>query len=77
LQKSKRIVSNTKIGPVDPRIVSGCPEKSPYVTPTMNPDTRDSIAAILLSVASPSNPPNVIIGVRQAKYMKIIENKGK
>ncbi len=25
---------------------------------------------ILLSVAAPSRPPNVMIGVRQAKYMK-------
>ena len=73
MQKSNRIVSKTKIGPVEPRIVSGWPENSPYVTPTIKPDTKDSIAAILLLVASPSNPPNVMIGVRQAKYMKIIE----
>ena len=73
MQKSKRIVSKTKIGPVEPRIVSGCPENNPYVIPTIKPDTKDSIAAILLSVASPSNPPNVIIGVRHAKYMKIID----
>ena len=29
LQNSKTIVSKTKTGPVDPRIVSGCPEKNP------------------------------------------------
>lgn len=28
------------------------------------------MAAMLLCVALPSNPPNVIIGVRQAKYRK-------
>ncbi len=61
------MVSKTSIGPVDPMMVSGCPENNPYPTPTKNPDIRDSIAAMRFSVASPSKPPKVMIGVRQEK----------
>ena len=43
------------------------PENNPYETPTINPDISDSIEAIRFSVASPSKPPKVTIGVRQAK----------
>ena len=43
------------------------PEKNPYETPTINPDISDSIEAIRFSVASPSKPPKVTIGVKQAK----------
>jgi len=31
------------------------------------PDMSDSMAAILFSVASPSSPPKVMMGVRQEK----------
>lgn len=55
------------MGPVDPMMVSGCPENNPYPTPTKNPDIKDSIAAMRFSVASPSNPPKVMMGVRQEK----------
>jgi hypothetical protein len=58
-----------------PKIVSGCPEKKPYPIPQTNPDTNDSIAAIFLPVAFDSNPPNVIIGDKQAKYKKILKDK--
>lgn len=64
--------SNTRTGPVEPRIVSGWPENSPYPIPHTNPETRDSIAAMLLFVAFPSKPPKVIMGVKQAK-LKIKE----
>jgi hypothetical protein len=63
----KTIVSNTSTGPVEPIIVRGWPENRCQVTPQIAPLIRLSIAAILLLVASPSSPPNVIIGVRQAK----------
>jgi hypothetical protein len=67
------MVSKTSTGPVLPKMVSGWPANKAYVTPTTAPETKDSIAAMLLPVASPSNPPNVMIGVRQAKYRKIQE----
>lgn len=67
LQNSKTIVSNTSTGPVEPKIVSGWPEKNPYPMPHTNPETRDSIAAIFLPVASLSRPPNVIMGDKHAK----------
>lgn len=65
------MVSKTKTGPVDPRIVNGCPEKNPYPIPQTNPETKDSMAAIFFPVASLKRPPNVIIGDRQAKYKNI------
>uniref|UniRef100_A0A182J676 Uncharacterized protein n=1 Tax=Anopheles atroparvus TaxID=41427 RepID=A0A182J676_ANOAO len=69
-QNSYTIVSKTSTGPVEPRMVSGWPEKNPYPMPHTNPDTSDSIAAILFPVAVPSSPPNVMIGERQAKPPK-------
>lgn len=65
------MVSNTKTGPVEPRMVRGCPEKNPYPIPQTKPDTKDSMAAILLPVALPNSPPNVMIGDKQAKYKNI------
>ena len=53
LQKSYIMVSKTKIGPVEPKIVRGWPEKKPKITPTISPETMDSIDAIRFSVASP------------------------
>lgn len=44
LQNLNRIFSNTKTGPVLPRIVRGCPEKSEYATPVSDAPKRDSIA---------------------------------
>ena len=67
------MLSNTRTGPVDPRMVSGYPEKKPYNIPHTKPDTRDSRAAMLLPVAWPNRPPNVMMGERQAKYKKIHE----
>ena len=67
------MVSNTRTGPVDPRMVSGCPEKKPQPIPQTKPETRDSIAAMLLPVAWPKRPPNVMMGDRQAKYKNIHE----
>lgn len=67
------MVSNTRTGPVDPKMVSGCPEKKPQPIPHTKPDTKDSIAAMLFPVAWPKRPPNVIMGDRQAKYKKIQE----
>ena len=49
------------------KICNVIPEKNPYETPTISPDISDSIEAIRFSVASPSKPPKVTIGVRQAK----------
>ncbi len=40
---------DTRIGPVDPMMVRGCPAKSPYPTPTTHPAISDSMAAILES----------------------------
>ena len=65
------MVSKTRTGPVDPRMVSGCPEKKPYPIPHTKPETRDSIAAMFFPVASLKRPPKVMIGDRQAKYKKI------
>ena len=48
-------------------VIAFIPENMPYETPTINPETKDSMAAIRFSVASPNSPPNVTIGVRQAK----------
>ena len=45
LQKSNRIVSNTRTGPVLPRIVKGWPLNKPYKMPQIAPDSRLSIAA--------------------------------
>lgn len=73
VQNLKTIVSKTRTGPVDPKIVSGCPEKKPYPMPQIKPDTSDSMAAILFPVTPPNSPPNVIIGERQAKYRNIQE----
>ena len=39
------------------------------------PDTKDSIVAILFSVACPSKPPNVTMGAKHAKYRKRNEDK--
>ena len=66
LQKSYRMVSNTRMGPVRLMIVNGWPEKRPYNTPTTKPPIRVSIAAILFSVASPNSPPKVMKEVRHA-----------
>ena len=41
--------------------------------PQTKPETRDSIAAMLLPVAWPKRPPNVMMGDRQAKYKNIHE----
>lgn len=43
-EKSFRIVSNTKTGPVLPKIVSGCPANKLYIIPHTAPDNRLSIA---------------------------------
>ena len=39
------------------------------------PDTKDSMVAILFSVAWPNSPPNVTMGARHAKYRKRNEDK--
>lgn len=66
LQVSNMIVSKTRIGPVGPKMESGCPEKNPKVMPTMLLPKRVSITDILFSVASAKSPPNVINGARTA-----------
>ncbi len=48
-------------------MMSGCPEKSPKRTPEMTPDIKDSMVAILFSVALPSRAPKATMGARQAK----------
>lgn len=44
LQNLKRIFSNTKTGPVLPRIVRGWPANREYATPVSDAPNRDSIA---------------------------------
>ena len=39
-----RMDSNTKMGPVLPIIVIGCPENNEYVTPVIKPESKLSIA---------------------------------
>lgn len=63
--------SKTKTGPVEPKMVSGCPEAIPQTTPHRKPEQRDSMVPKRFSVASPSRPPNVMMGVKQAKYMNV------
>ena len=46
----------------------GCPAKSPKRTPEINPEIKDSMVAILFSVASPRRPPKATIGAKTAKY---------
>lgn len=44
LQNLKRIFSNTKTGPVLPRIVRGCPANREYAIPVIEAPNKDSIA---------------------------------
>lgn len=44
MQNLKRIFSNTKTGPVLPRIVRGWPAKREYATPVSDAPNRDSMA---------------------------------
>lgn len=44
LQNLKRIFSNTKTGPVLPRIVRGWPAKREYATPVSDAPNKDSMA---------------------------------
>lgn len=67
------MVSNTKMGPVGPRIVSGCPDRKPNTTPTKHPPKRVSITEILFPVAPAKSPPNVISGANTATYRKMKE----
>ena len=41
------------------------------------PEIRDSMVAILFSVASPKRPPKATIGARQAKYKNNNDNSAK
>lgn len=44
MQNLNRIFSNTKTGPVLPRIVRGWPAKREYATPVIEAPNRDSMA---------------------------------
>ena len=37
------MVSNTRVGPVGPKMDNGCPDQNPYATPTTIPPIRASI----------------------------------
>ena len=48
-------------------MVIGWPAKRPKTIPQRKPEQSDSIVPSRFSVASPSRPPKVMSGVRQAK----------
>ena len=64
------IVSNTNMGPVDPMMVKGCPANRWYNDPAIAPPNILSIAAILLSVASPRRPQNRVLKLPQFRFFK-------
>lgn len=47
LQNLNKIFSNTRTGPVLPRIVRGCPANNEYAIPVNDAPKRDSIALCL------------------------------
>ena len=63
--------SNSKLGPVTPKMIIGQPENNDHKIPANDEKIIVSVIPIRAFVVSSSTPPNAMAPERQAKKMKL------